>query len=294
MGRVCSMESKATLPVLVRRAGREWQRLNFAALGKGKTRGTFGKKSAWFAYLPTYLRYLLKESLRSPVLSTGTLQHQHQKFAAVQGTLPTFTYPGLITPQKRYHNSLNQKLLSARPTNLATHVVQKNTLPDLRHALCLLQSAHTHIHQIYPSSSTRTVHLVPPNSLKRHSRISSASVLPPRYGMGCPSSSSSFLFRTSRKRRKTASQTRRQTRRGTFANRGEESEQQQHHPISSHDPRYCLQFSSNPQPETKLKPIEASFCMQRVENENSYVREIYRFWWMDCRLSYYRIIVSSI
>lgn len=53
MGRVCSMESEAALPILVRRAGREWQRLpNFAALGKGKTRGTFGEKAPG---LHTYL-----------------------------------------------------------------------------------------------------------------------------------------------------------------------------------------------------------------------------------------------
>lgn len=117
MGRVCSMESKAALPILVRRAGREWQRLNFAALGKGKTRGTFGKKAPG---LHTSLR---NPPGASPVLSsdqkkTGKLQHQRQHRNSTG-------LSGPITPQKKSHNSLNQKLLSARPTNLATHVVQK-------------------------------------------------------------------------------------------------------------------------------------------------------------------------
>lgn len=65
MGRVCSMESKATLPILVRRAGREWQRLpNFAALGKGKIVARSGKKR--LVCIPTLPRYLLKGTPESP------------------------------------------------------------------------------------------------------------------------------------------------------------------------------------------------------------------------------------
>lgn len=52
MGRVCSMESKATLPILVRRAGARVAKTKFRRSWKGKDRGTFGKKAPG---LHTYL-----------------------------------------------------------------------------------------------------------------------------------------------------------------------------------------------------------------------------------------------
>lgn len=73
MGPVCSMESKATLPILVRRAGREWQRLNFAALGKGKIVARFRKKKA-----PDLHTSLRNPPRASPVLSSGPQRKQQE------------------------------------------------------------------------------------------------------------------------------------------------------------------------------------------------------------------------
>lgn len=139
MGRVCSMESKATLPVLVHRAGREWQRLNFAALGKGKIVARSGEKR--LVCIPTYLRYLLKEPPESPP-SPVIRPKQHGKIAASTSTSKQYRSIRAHNTTKKSHHSLNQKLLSAQPTYLATHVVQKNTLPDLRQAY---YKVNTHI-----------------------------------------------------------------------------------------------------------------------------------------------------
>lgn len=108
MSRVCSMESKATLPVLVRRAGREWQRLIHHPW-EGKDSWHVREKSAWFAYL-------LKEPPESPVLSsdpkkttTGTLQRQRQHRNSTG-------LSGPITPQKSPTTA--QPETSFCPTNL--------------------------------------------------------------------------------------------------------------------------------------------------------------------------------
>lgn len=66
MSRVCSMESKATLPILVGRAGTRVAKTKFRRSWKGKDRGTFGKKAPG---LHTYLRYLLEEPPREPAQS---------------------------------------------------------------------------------------------------------------------------------------------------------------------------------------------------------------------------------
>lgn len=124
MSRVCSMESKATLSVLVRRAGTRVAKTKFRRSWKGKDSWHVREKSVWFAYL-------LKEPPESPVLSSdqsnmGKLQHQRQHRNSTGLSEP-------ITTTKKSHHSLNQKLLSAQPTNLATHVVQQ-CIPDLRQA----------------------------------------------------------------------------------------------------------------------------------------------------------------
>lgn len=156
--------------------GREWQRLIHHPW-KRKDSWHVREKSAWFAYL-------LKEPPRgqpSPFIrpkNTGKLQHQHQNSQQYRVPLPIRAHKPQKSPTTA---STRNFFLPNQPTS--RHVVQQ-CIPDLRHALCLLQGEH--IHQIYPSGSTRTVHVVvPPNSLKRHSRISSNPGLPLRYGMGC-------------------------------------------------------------------------------------------------------------
>lgn len=177
MSRVCSMESKATLPVLVRRAGMRGAKTEFRRSWEGKDSWHVREKSAWFAYL-------LKETPRSLVLSSdqsnmGKLQHQRQH----RNSTGYLYLSGPITPQKKVP-SQPQPETSFCPTNLPRNTSFSNAylIFDMHYAY---YKVNTHIHQIYPSSSTRTVHLVPPNSLKRHSRISSAVVLSPRCGMGC-------------------------------------------------------------------------------------------------------------
>lgn len=156
--------------------GREWQDYLISPLLEGKTRGTFQEKSAWFAYL-------LKEPPRELAQSCRpTQKKQQQENCSINVKIRSSTgLSGPITPQKSPTTaSTRKKFLPDQPTS--QHVVQQ-CIPDLRHVLCLLQSAHTHTHtrQIYHSSSTRTVHLVPLDTLKRYSRISSASVLPPTW-----------------------------------------------------------------------------------------------------------------
>lgn len=138
--------------------------------------------------LHTYLRYLLKEPPESPVLSCHpTPKKSNRKIAASTSKIRSSTgylyLSGPITPQKKVP-SQPQPETSFCPTNLPRNTSFSNAylIFDMHYAY---YKVNTHIHQIYPSSSTRTVHLVPPNSLKRHSRISSAVVLSPRCGMGC-------------------------------------------------------------------------------------------------------------
>lgn len=93
MGRVCSMESKATLPILVRRAGTRVAKTKFRRSWKGKDSWHVREKSAWFAYL---LREP-PESPPSPVIRPPKKQQQEHcsiniNIEKVQGT---FTYPGL-------------------------------------------------------------------------------------------------------------------------------------------------------------------------------------------------------
>lgn len=95
--------------------------------------------------LHTYLRYLLEEPpesqpspvIRPPKKDNRKIAASTSKFAAVQGTLPylTYLYLGIraYNTAKKSHHSLNQKLLSARPTYLAT-CRSENTSPDLRQA----------------------------------------------------------------------------------------------------------------------------------------------------------------
>lgn len=58
------MESEATLPVLVRRAGTRVAKTYSPPLERERS-WHVREKSAWFAYLP-YLRYLIKEPPESP------------------------------------------------------------------------------------------------------------------------------------------------------------------------------------------------------------------------------------
>lgn len=116
---------------------------NFRRPWKGKDSWHVREKSAWFAYLP-YLGTFLRnppESQPSPVIRppqktrTGTLQHrrQHRNSTGLSG--PT-------TATNKSHNSSTRNFfLPNQPT--AQHVVQQ-CIPDLRHALCLLQGEHTH------------------------------------------------------------------------------------------------------------------------------------------------------
>lgn len=243
MGRVCSMESKASLPILVRRAGTRVARLpNFAALGKGKTRGTFGKKAPG---LHRYM-YLLKESPgASPVLSSDPQKNQQQEHCSInikisqqyRVPLPIWAYNNhKKVPQQP------QPETSFCPTNLPRNMSFSNAY--LIFDKLITRRTHT---SNLPSSSTRTVHVVPPNSLKRHSRISSASVLPLRYAMWdvgylSSSSSSSSSSQTSRKK-EDSRPTQAANQEGNFyqseedqsATRQEESEQH-HQPINSPSP----------------------------------------------------------
>lgn len=134
--------------------GGEWQRLNFAALGKGKTRGTFGKKAPG---LHTYLRYLLKELPRSPPspvirppkkTTTGKLQHQRQN--PQQYRYRPYLYPsGPITTTKKVPQQ-PQPETSFCPTNLPRNMSFRKIhylIFDMHYAY---YKVHTHTpHQIY-------------------------------------------------------------------------------------------------------------------------------------------------
>lgn len=158
--------------------GREWQRLNFAALGEGKTRGTVQEKKR-LVCIPTLGTSLRNPPRARPVLSSDPPKKQQQEHCSINvkirsstGYLTYLYLSGPITPQKSPTTASTRNFfLPNQPTS--RHVVQQ-CIPDLRHALCLLQGEHTY--QIYPSSSTRAVHIVPPE----HSQAPLANLFEPR------------------------------------------------------------------------------------------------------------------
>lgn len=182
MGRVCSMESKATVPILVRRAGTRVAKTYSPPLGRERSWHVSGKKAPG---LHTYLGTSLRNPPRArPVLSsdpqkttTGTLQHQRRNSQQYRVPYLYLYLSGPITPQKGPTTASTRKLFlpdQPRDTSFSNAYLIFDML--------MFITRRTHTSNL-PSSYTRTVHLVPPNSLKRHSRISSASVLPPRCGM---------------------------------------------------------------------------------------------------------------
>lgn len=105
MSPVCSMESKATLPVLVRRAGMRVAKTKFRRSWEGKDSWHVREKSVWFAYL-------LKEPPESPP-SPVIRPKQHGKIAASTSTSKDCRSIRAYNTAKKSHHSLNQKLLSA-------------------------------------------------------------------------------------------------------------------------------------------------------------------------------------
>lgn len=142
--------------------------------------------------IPTYLGTSLRnppESPPSPVIrtpkkTTGKLQRQHQKFAAVQGTLPTFTYmyPGLQQPQKGPTTASTRNFfLPDQPTSQHLSFSNAYLIFDMHYAYYKVNT-HTHIKstiELYSDSTSST-----PRTLSSATRES----LRPQFyllGMGC-------------------------------------------------------------------------------------------------------------
>lgn len=139
--------------------GREWQDYPISPLLGRERSWHVREKSAWFAYLPTLPRYLLKESPPSPVIRPPP-KNKNRNIAASTSTSKQHRSIRAYNSHKQVPQQLNQKLLSAQPTYLATHVVQKNTLSDLRHASCLLQNTHIKSTiELYSDSTSSTPEL---------------------------------------------------------------------------------------------------------------------------------------
>lgn len=158
MGRVCSMESKATLPVLVRRAGTRVAKTKFRRSWEGKDRGTFGKKAPG---LHTSLRNPPRVQSCHPTPQKNNNRNIAASTSKIRSSTGYLTYLYLSGPYNTAKKgpttaSTRNFFLPDQPTS--QHVVQQ-CIPDLRQAY---YKVNTYIHQIYLSSSTRTVHLVPP------------------------------------------------------------------------------------------------------------------------------------
>lgn len=105
--------------------GREWQRLNFAALGKGKTRGTFGKKAPG---LHTSLR---NPPGASPVLSSDPKKQQKEHCSINIKNPQQYRVPCLHLPIRAHNNHKKvppqpQPETSFCPTNLPRNMLFSN------------------------------------------------------------------------------------------------------------------------------------------------------------------------
>lgn len=233
--------------------GREWQDyLISPLLERERLVARSGKKR--LVCIPTLPRYLLKEPPRgqpSPVIRPK----QHGKIAASTSTSKKYRYlylSGPITTTKKVPPQPQPKT-SFCPTNLPRDTSFSNVylIFDMYYAYYKVNT-HTHTSnlpfELYSDSTCSTSGLSQAPLANLFSRSSTSYLV-----WDVMSQQQQQLFSTLKKK-KAARQPRRQTRRGISQSK-EEEQQQQQQPISSHDPRYCLQFSSE---SPKLKPIEAS------------------------------------
>lgn len=153
--------------------GREWQRLNFAALGREDSWHVREKKASG---LHISLRNLPRVQSCHPTKATWENCSINVNIETVQ------VYPGLITTTKKSHNSSTRNFFLPDDQPTSQHVVQQ-CIPDLRQAY---YKVHTHTHtsnlpiELYSDSTSSST----PRTLSSATR----EFLRPQFyllGMGC-------------------------------------------------------------------------------------------------------------